>query len=179
MIDNRFTRQDVKSSRSVARFCCGVFAAIGILVAVSTPALADSLAPNVPILGSDRLMMLMLPPIPGVSKGGTDWGMGWGTYKPREVFNGGDPSGDVSAISWKGWGKPIAYGFGKNPIFKPGGGYYPLPVVIELRVSNLGHCMPGGPLAYRRLATREPSQPGGKLGPWISWGGRNICGFGS
>jgi hypothetical protein len=96
-------------------------------------------------------------------------GVGWGTYKPRHVFNGGDPSGDVVAIVWTDWGKNEARGRGKGSIYKPGGGYYPGLVTVELRASDLGRCMPDGPTAYRQLEVRVPSRPGGPLGKWVLW----------
>jgi hypothetical protein len=96
-------------------------------------------------------------------------GVGWGTYKPPEIFNGGDPSGKVYAITWTGWGKPVAYGYGKTYIFKPGGGYYPAAVPAQLRAFDLGHCTVGGPLAYRLLEVRGPSKPGGQFGTWFIW----------
>ncbi|HXW79341.1 MAG TPA: hypothetical protein VEJ84_07565 [Acidimicrobiales bacterium] len=103
-------------------------------------------------------------------------GVGWGTYKPAEVFNGGDPSGMVKSITWTGWGTAQAVGYGQTYIFKPGGGYYAGSVRAELRASALGHCAPGGPLAYTQLAAREPSQPGGPLGRWFAWSGaKTIC----
>lgn len=103
-------------------------------------------------------------------------GVGWGTYRPREVFNGGDPSGRVIAIKWTGWGTSLAIGYGKTSIFKPGGGYYPGLVRAELRATALGHCARGGPLAYTHLAAREPARPGGPLGRWFSWSGaKTIC----
>jgi hypothetical protein len=69
-------------------------------------------------------------------------GIGWGTYKPREIFNGGDPSGMIHAISWSTWGKTQTYGFGNAFIFRapPLGGYYPHAVQIELLASDLGRC---------------------------------------
>lgn len=101
---------------------------------------------------------------------------GWGTYKPRRIFNGGDPSGLAFAISWKGWGGRVASGYGENFIYKPQGGYYRTPVVIELRASRLGHCSVGGPLAYTHLEARVPGSPGGRLGPWLEWGdAKSIC----
>ncbi len=96
-------------------------------------------------------------------------GVGWGTYKPKEIFNGGDPSGLIDEITWIGWGKPESVGYGKTFIPKPNGGYYPRDVTAELRASDLGHCTAGGPLAYETLEVREPSAPGGKLGPWFVW----------
>jgi hypothetical protein len=103
-------------------------------------------------------------------------GVGWGTYKPVEIFNGGDPSGMVREISWTGWGDTTAIGQGKTYIFRSGGGYYPQAVRAELRASDLGHCSRGGPLAYEHLDAREPSRPGGLLGKWFAWSGaKTLC----
>lgn len=101
-------------------------------------------------------------------------GSGWGSPEPVEIFNGGDPSGLVTEIHWRGWGTPTATGYGLNSIFKPQGGYYPQPVRIELRATGLGHC--GLEPAYTRLLARAPSRPGGPPGPWFSWSGAaTIC----
>jgi hypothetical protein len=101
-------------------------------------------------------------------------GWGWGTKKPARIFNGGDPSGSVTEIHWRSWGGPTAIGFGKNPIFKPGGGYYRRLAKIELRAEEIGTCQ--GHRAYRRLSVRVPSHPGGKLGHWQLWAGAtSIC----
>jgi hypothetical protein len=106
-------------------------------------------------------------------------GVGWGTYKPREIFNGGDPSGMVTAITWTGWGSLTATGYGKSYIFKPAGGYYANAVKVELRATVLGHCTAAGPLAYEHLAVSEPSRPGGLLGKWSAWSGaKTLCRFG-
>ena len=103
-------------------------------------------------------------------------GVGWGTYKPSEIFNGGDPSGMVRAIVWTGWGKGDAYGKGKGFIYKPGGGYYPELVQVELSASDLTHCTAGSPLAYGHLDARVPHRPGGKLGQWFAWSGaETLC----
>jgi hypothetical protein len=103
-------------------------------------------------------------------------GVGFGTVKPKEIFNGGDPSGLIQDISWRHWGSSSATGTGKTSIFKPGGGYYPELVGAQLKASNLGHCTAHGPLAYRRLEAREPSRPGGQLGRWFLWSGQqSIC----
>jgi hypothetical protein len=103
-------------------------------------------------------------------------GKGFGTVRPREIFNGGDPSGLVQDIAWKHWGSATATGTGKTSIFKPQGGYYPELVRAQLRASKLGHCTAHGPLAYTRLQAREPSRPGGRLGKWFLWSGeKSIC----
>jgi hypothetical protein len=101
---------------------------------------------------------------------------GFGHAHPKRIFNGGDPSGLITHIQWTQWGAATAHGWGKTYIFKPQGGYYPRPVRAELRAGRLGHCSSTSPLAYRHLAVREPSKPGGKLGAWFSWSGRSsIC----
>jgi hypothetical protein len=101
-------------------------------------------------------------------------GKGWGTSEPAEIFNGGDPSGLITGVRWSSWGGSMAVGSGRNPIFKPHGGYYRKPVAIELKASGLGRC--DGQAAYTRLSVREPKRPGGQLGPWRPWSGASsIC----
>jgi hypothetical protein len=103
-------------------------------------------------------------------------GEGWGTVRPARIFNGGDPSGLVTEIHWVSWEGKTATGFGLNFIFKPRGGYYSQPVIIELRASGLGRCSPGGPPAYSHLSVRSPARPEGPLGPWTSWSGaKTLC----
>jgi hypothetical protein len=115
-------------------------------------------------------------PVLGQKGFGIPSATGWGTYRPKEFFNGGDPSGHVGAITWSHWGSRTAKGTGRGVIFKPQGGYYPGTVKVELRAFDLGHCTSSGPLAYERLNVRYPSRPGGKLGKWSPWSGRrSIC----
>jgi hypothetical protein len=117
-------------------------------------------ATEVPVLGSKSFTAL--------------FGAGFGRPEPEVIFNGGDPSGEVTHINWRSWGGLIAIGYGLNPIFKPGGGYYRKPARIELRATELGTCGEGA--AYTRLEARFPSHPGGKLGPWRLWAGaKSIC----
>ena len=99
---------------------------------------------------------------------------GWGTYKPNEVFNGGDLSGHVVAITWKHWGSPAATGTGATYIFKPEGGYYPRSVTVALRPFDLGHCGTDGPRAYEHLDVWVASPPGGRFGKWTAWSA-SIC----
>jgi hypothetical protein len=109
------------------------------------------------------------------AKGFAPYGKGWGTKKPRELFNGGDPSGYVTKINWRSWGGPIAIAFGRNPIFKPSGGYYGHLAKIELKAEDIGPCK--GHRAYRVLWARFPPHPGGKLGEWQLWAGASsLCG---
>ena len=104
-------------------------------------------------------------------------GEGWGTSMPPKLYNGGDPSGLVNEIRWTTWGGSTAIGYGLNSIFKPGGGYYSRPVIVELRAQSLGHC--GSRPAYTQLIIRGPSKPEGKLGSWHSWSeAKSLCRFG-
>jgi hypothetical protein len=101
---------------------------------------------------------------------------GWGAVKPRQIFNGGDPSGHVSSLTWKGWGSSVALGTGKGFVFAPGGGYFPHQLREQLRASDVSRCTASGPRAYTRLEVRVPSRPGGPLGAWMPWGANgSIC----
>lgn len=103
-------------------------------------------------------------------------GEGFGGAHPRRIFNGGDPSGLVTKITWTSWGGGVATGHGLNAIFAPHGGYYPGLVTIQLRAYDIGRCVARGPLAYRKLSVREPSRPGGPPGKWFAWAGAaTIC----
>jgi hypothetical protein len=101
---------------------------------------------------------------------------GWGTARPRRFYNGGDRSGLVNEIHWTTWGGKTAIGYGLNAIFKPHGGYYPQPVLIEIRASGLGKCSATGPLAYTHLSVRGPERPEGPWRSWRAWSeAPNIC----
>jgi virginiamycin B lyase len=104
------------------------------------------------------------------------YAVGWGEVAPPIISNGGaSASGTISNIHWRRWGGKVAVGRGLNPIFKPQGGYYARPAVIELRASAVRRCTPDGPRVYTRLDDREPSKPGGPFGPWQTWAS-NMCG---
>ncbi len=113
-------------------------------------------------------------PVLGSKAFAEPFGAGFGRSEPKVIFNGGDPSGEVSHIDWRSWGGLVAIGYGRNPIFKPGGGYYRKPAQIELRATKLGKC--GNRRAYTKLEARLQKHPGGKLGKWFSWSGaKTIC----
>jgi hypothetical protein len=104
-------------------------------------------------------------------------GSGWGTSKPKAIFNGGAPSGAVDHIHWHNWGSSVATGRGRIAIYKPGGGYYSKRAAIKLRAYAIGPCE--GHRAYTRLSISVPSRPGGPFGPWQPWSGDStICGPG-
>lgn len=106
-------------------------------------------------------------------------GVGWGTAHPRLIYNGGDPSGKAWNLRWSRWGASSTTAHGFTWLFRPSGGYYAKPGAIELRAYRLGHCTPGGPIAYTRLSARVAARPGGALGRWFAWGGwHTLCRFG-
>jgi hypothetical protein len=104
-------------------------------------------------------------------------GEGWGAARPARIYNGGDPSGRVTEIQWTSWGGGVAIGYGLGSIFKPGGGYYGRPVLVELRAQRLGRC--GSQRAYTQLAIRSPPKPEASVGSWHLWSdAKSLCNFG-
>lgn len=103
-------------------------------------------------------------------------GTGFGTSHPRRIYNGGDANGSVFDIHWYRWGGHTAFGVGKQPMFKPAGGYYRLPVLARLHGVARGRCYPGGLLAYTRLYVRSQTRPGGPFGRTYLWSGaHSLC----
>jgi hypothetical protein len=74
---------------------------------------------------------------------------GFGEVRPATIFLGGDPSGLVSHIHWRRWGKPKAIGRGKGWYIPPGGGTSDGHTARARLVAwDLGYC--GGQWAYRK-----------------------------
>jgi hypothetical protein len=46
-------------------------------------------------------------------------GEGFGQVRPSRIFNGGDPTGLVSHLTWKSWGGTRAYGTGTSDYVGP------------------------------------------------------------
>lgn len=106
------------------------------------------------------------------------YGEGWGEVAPAIVSNGGAAaSGTVFQIHWSSWGGRVAIGRGLHPTYAPKGGYYPKPVVMELRASAIKRCTPGGRLVYTRFTAREQVKPGGPMGKWGAWAPNMCAGF--
>jgi len=59
-------------------------------------------------------------PVLGRLSGDFSHGTGFGSAEPPKIFNGGDPTGLVSKISWSGWGAPRATGSGLSEYIGPG-----------------------------------------------------------
>ena len=98
-----------------------------------------------------------------------EYGLGWGTERPAEIFNGGVPSGYIRGVEWKRWGRAVARGKGRVPTYKPEGGYYRKTVPIQLRASRLGHCEGHDGRAYTRMIARHRVKPGGRWSDWFPW----------
>jgi hypothetical protein len=87
-------------------------------------------------------------PVLGQPAGAFSHGTGWGKVKPTEVFNGGDPTGLVTHISWSSWGGSSATGTGTSD--------WPYPSVaggkeehVKIVAFNLGQC--SGKLMYQAV----------------------------
>jgi hypothetical protein len=95
---------------------------------------------------------------------------GFGVVKPRTVSLGGDPTGTVTKLNWKSWGKSVAVGTGSGfyvPEGQPTAGA--VKATVMLKASSLGTCK--GHKAYKRLSfTFEYN---GESHPGASYG---ICG---
>jgi hypothetical protein len=92
------------------------------------------------------------PPVPTLGRvaGVFAHGTGFGSVRPAKIFNGGDPTGLVSGITWKSWGGHTAVGTGTSEYVGPGqsvatGSQASARVVAF----NLGYC--AGKLMYRNL----------------------------
>lgn len=119
-------------------------------------------------------------PVLGSKKFVGKFGAGFGRYKPRKIFNGGDPNGLVQKIDWRGWGRASAKGHGRGFQFRPGGGYYSDTVVVRLRAKKLGRCKGSKRAAYTQLRAQFQKKPGSsKYSRWFKWGGqKTICRWG-
>jgi hypothetical protein len=150
----------LRAGLAIAVLIAAILALHVAIAGAATEPTAEEPTTEVPVLGSKSFA--------------ASFGAGFGRPEPEVIFNGGDPSGEVTDIHWTSWGGLIAIGYGRNPIFKPGGGYYRKPARIELRATKLGTC--GTRAAYTRLEARVPKHPGGKLGKWMLWAGaKSIC----
>jgi hypothetical protein len=143
----------------VKRIALILAAITALAIPVAANAEAEPTGP-VPVLGSKQFS--------------DPYGAGFGHPEPEVIFNGGDPSGEVSEIHWRSWGGQIAIGYGREPVFRPQGGYYRKLGRVELRANELGKC--AGKPAYTLLEIRAPKRPGAKLGQWVLWSGaKTIC----
>ena len=93
----------------------------------------------------------------------------------KSIFNGGDPSGEVSEIHWQQLGRPDRDRLRAQPDLPAAAAATTASSArVELRATELGKC--AEQVAYTRLEIRAPKHPGGKLGQWLLWSGaKTIC----
>lgn len=97
-------------------------------------------------------------------------GAGFGTVKPKKIFNAGDPSGLVQDIAWSHWGSPTATGVATENVCRAaprrlvketrtvGSRRWTVPIAIgdhPLQPAT-EHCLPRPP---RGRAARSPRAP--------------------
>ena len=89
-------------------------------------------------------------PVLGRSAGDFAHGAGFGLVKPARIFNGGDPTGLLTHITWTSWGGPDAVGTGQTDYVGPG---QPVAAGTQeratVRAFRLGSCH--GTLMYRAV----------------------------
>jgi hypothetical protein len=89
-------------------------------------------------------------PTLGRAAGDFAHGAGFGTVKPARIFNGGDPTGLVTHISWKSWGGGRAVGTGTSVWVGPRQSVAQgRPAAVTVEAFRLGMCH--GKLAYRAV----------------------------
>jgi hypothetical protein len=89
-------------------------------------------------------------PVLGRLAGAFAHGSGFGSVRPAEIFNGGDPTGLVTKITWQSWGGATATGTGTTT-YVPANG--PVadgrPETATVVAFNLGNC--GGTYMYQAV----------------------------
>lgn len=133
------------------RRACSILLAMGLMSMVLSPALAYA-GDAAPTLGSSGLPQAE----------------GFGEVRPPVVFLGGDPSGLVSHIHWRRWGKPKAIGQGTGWWIPEGRGTSGgRPARARLVAWDLGTC--AGRRSYLRFEWyfpefhREAHRPSGSF----------------
>src|SRR6202167_1580183 len=89
------------------------------LAAIVVVALAGCSAVHQPSAALDAATTAHVKPTLGLRTGTFSNGVGFGKVAPREVFNGGDPTGLVTSITWHGWGNKAAVGTGRSIYVAP------------------------------------------------------------
>jgi hypothetical protein len=105
--------------------------------AAATPSATPvSTAPAVPVLGQVT--------------GDFTHGTGFGQVRPAEIFNGGDPTGLVTKITWQSWGGATATGTGTGTYVGPNKPVAAgVPQSATVVAFNLGTC--SGKLMYQAV----------------------------
>jgi hypothetical protein len=128
-----------------------IAAVLGLLVLAASSAIGRTLTP---VLGAKRAF-------PN--------GAGFGMVKPRHVFLGGDPTGNVTSLSWHNWGRQQSTGFGTGwcPGRSVASGH---PCAVSLHVYALANCHRRR--AYTKMAFYFKTRPSARWKLGSKW---NIC----
>jgi hypothetical protein len=97
-------------------------------------------------------------------------GQGFGQVKPTKIFNGGDPTGLVTHVTWSSWGAAQAQATGTSEYVGPNQSVAAgRPETATVVAFDLGHC--GGKLMYQAVEWYFP-QHGQSFNPHHY---ENIC----
>ena len=123
---------------------------------VATPAASVTPAATSPAPQASGAAPAALPVL-GRLAGVFTQGQGFGQVKPAEIFNGGDPTGLVTKLTWSSWGGSQAVGSGMSDYVGPGqsvatGKQKPVTVVAF----KLGTCH--GTLMYKAVEWYFPKE---------------------
>lgn len=99
-------------------------------------------------------------------------GCGFGSARPSRIYLGGDPTGDLSGISWDAWGGSSAEGTGTSYYVPAGKATVDaVKATARVRAYDLGSCH--GRTAYRKVVWWFPSY--GETGPRAGDGPIDTC----
>lgn len=149
---------------TVATSTAGVRTSSGGTADTATPTAVDE-TEDAPDKGSDRV--ITLGPV-----GSHPGGRGFGNSRPPRIDLGGDPTGDISGITWDGWGLDTAEGTGTS-YYVPKGKSTSQAVRATARVRawDPGTCK--GETVYRKVAWWFPAY--GEKGPRAEDGPIDTC----
>ncbi len=85
--------------------------------APGTPAATAAGTPPAPVASGG---LPVADPVLGLPAGVFAHGQGFGQAEPAEIFNGGDPTGLVTKLTWSSWGGAQAVGSGMSDYVGPG-----------------------------------------------------------
>jgi hypothetical protein len=125
--------------------------------AVTASAVATPATPATPAVPTPSATATGPAPVLGQLAGVFAQGQGFGQVEPPKIFNGGDPTGLVTHITWQSWGSRRAIGSGTAEYVGPNqsvatGKQKPATVVAF----HLGTC--GGKLMYQAVEWYFPGQ---------------------
>jgi hypothetical protein len=124
---------------------------------VAASAAATPAAPATPVASQAPATPSAAVPVLGRLAGAFAQGQGFGQVRPTKIFNGGDPTGLVTEVTWSSWGGAQAVGSGMSDYVGAGqsvatGKQKPVTVVAF----KLGNCH--GTLMYKAVEWYFPKE---------------------